>query len=64
MTNYRIALQPQPDTPPAACHTHLVRANVGGFVVETRHYSERDAQREVEWRARCGDSAEVICKSN
>lgn len=57
---YLVAPQPHDPTPPATVHTHIVRAQVGGFVVETRHYSADDARREAEWRERCGESAEVI----
>lgn len=61
---YRISLQPTDYTPPAAVYTHVCRASINGVSVETRHYSAEDAQREADWRSRCGERAEVICKSN
>lgn len=48
---YRIILTQHDYTPPAQCHNYVVRARVGGCTVETRHYTESDAQREVERQA-------------
>lgn len=61
---YRIALSTQDYTPPAAVYTHVCRAAIGQCTVETRHYSAEDAQREASWQRGCGNSAEVVCKSN
>ena len=61
---YRISLQPHDYTPPPVVYTHVCRASIGGCTVETRHYSAEDAQREADWRVRCGERAEVVCKSS
>lgn len=61
---YRVTLAPSDYTPPTPVYTHICRAHINGVSVETRHYSAEDAQREAEWRERCGERAEVICKSN
>lgn len=61
---YRISLTQSDYAPPTAVYTHTVRASIGQCTVETRHYSAEDAQRERDWQRGCGNSAEVVCKSN
>lgn len=56
---YRIALSQDDYKPPTPVYTHVCRAVVGAAVVETRHYSAEDAQREAAWQAAKGYSAQV-----
>ena len=60
---YRIILTQHDYAPPPHTHLYVVLAHVGECVVETRHYTKSDAQREVQRQALQEHTAEVICKS-